>query len=205
MGWLIALAVIVILAVLPLGASVIYEASGFGAWVLAGPVRIRIYPFKQKEKKGKKPKKPKKEKAAPKQPAAKTAPKPGQGGSWKDFLPLVQVGLDFLGDLRRKLRVKDLELELTMAGDDPCDLAVNYGRANAAMGSLLAGLDRAFVIRHRSVHIGCDFAADEMTVYARLDLTLTLGRALSLLVRYGIRGLRTYLNLSKKRKGGANL
>ncbi len=202
MGWLIALAVLVILAVLPLGVSAIYEQSGPGAWVLVGPIRIRMYPKKDKKaKKQESPESPKK------QSGEKTSAKPAEkkGGSWKDFLPLVHVGLDFLGDLRRKIRVKDLELALCMAGDDPCDLAINYGRANAAMGTLLAGLNRAFVIQKQKVNIGCDFAADEMTIYARLDITLTLGRAIALLARYGVRGLKTYLNLSKKRKGGANL
>ena len=212
MGWWIALAVIVLLAVLPLGASVRYEETGFSAWLLIGPGKLRLYPAKKKEK----PEKPEKKKQPAKQPPAESetakqarkkadrmlAPK---GGSWTDFLPLVRVGLDFLGDLRRKIRVRDLELQLMMAGDDPCDLAVNYGRANAAMGALLAGLDRAFVIKKQKVRIDCDFAAEEMTVYARLDVTLTVARALSLAVRYGVRGLREYLNLTKKRKGGASL
>ena len=202
MGWLIALAVIVLLAILPLGVSLIYDESGPGAWILAGPARIRVYPANRK----KPPKKPDRQKA-PEPSAQKTPAKPAQpgGGRWKDFLPLVRVGLDFLGDLRRRLRVRNLELELQMAGDDPCDLAINYGRANAAMGNLLALLSRTFVIQKQQVRIGCDFDANEMTVRARLDLTLTLGRALFLLGKYGVRGLRTYLNLSKKRKGGANL
>lgn len=204
MGWLIALAVIVVLAMLPLGASVIYEESGTGVWILAGPWRIRIYPRKKKEKPEKPEKKPanKTGKKTAKQTSAEV---PKKGGSWKDFLPLVHVGLDFLGDLRRKIRVNRLELNLCMAGDDPCDLAINYGRANAAMGALLAGLNRAFVIRKQHVNIDCDFQAEEMTIYARLDATVTLGRIILLVCRYGVRGLKTYLELSKKRKGGASL
>lgn len=203
MGWLIALAVVVILAMLPLGASVIYEESGTGVWILAGPLRIRVYPRKKKEK-------PEKTEKPQKQPEKKpqkqqTAEPPKKGGSWKDFLPLVRVGLDFLGDLRRKIRVKRLELNLCMAGDDPCDLAINYGRANAAKGALLAGLNRAFVIQKQQVKIDCDFAADEMTIYARLDATITLGRMILLFGRYGVRGLKAYLKLSKIRKGGASL
>ena len=213
MGWLIALAVITGLAILPLGASVLYTESGVGVWLVVGTVRIRLYPAKkkksgdsQKEKKKKEPK-PEPESAAHKKARKKAAAMAGEesGGSWKKFLPLVRIGLDFLGELRRKIRVRRLELKLTMAGDDPCDLAVNYGRANASMGTLLAALDRAFVIQKQQVDIRCDFAAEEMTVYARLDVTLTLGRATALAVRYGVRGLKAYLNLSKIRKGGASL
>lgn len=200
MGWVIALAVVVILAILPLGVSVIYEESGTGVWVLAGPLRLRVYPVKKKEKSGKTKKQPVMQ--PQKGPAAAAAKK---GGSWKDFQPLVRIGLDFLRDLRRRIRVKRLELNLCMAGDDPCDLAINYGRANAAMGVLLAGLNQTFNIKKQHIHIDCDFAADEMTIYARLDATVTLGRIILLLNRYGVRGLKTYLQLEKIRKGGASL
>lgn len=193
---LIALAVIGFLAVIPLGVRLRYDAEGFFCWVLAGPWKLQLCPGKKKTKK-------EEEKPEPKpQPEQKTAPSQPQkkGGSWKRFLPLVQVGLDFLGDLRRKIRVSRMELNLTMAGDDPCDLAVNYGRANAAMGALLAGLNRAFVIKKQKINLGCDFEAEEMTVFARLDVTITLGRAVALLVRYGVRGLRTYLSIAKPTK-----
>ena len=190
-GILIALAVIGLLAMIPLGVRLRYEESGFFCWILAGPGKIQVYP-RNSRKKEKEPETKSGTKSANPQPEASP-----RGGSWNRFLPLVRVGLDFLGELRRKIRVRHMELQLTMAGDDPCDLAVNYGRANAAMGALLAGLNRVFVIRKQKVNLGCDFEAEEMTVLARLDVTITLGRAIVLLVRYGVRGFRTYLNLQK--------
>ena len=128
---------------------------------------------------------------------------PKKGGSILDFLPLVQVALDFLGEFRRKLRVNRLELKLILAADDPCDLAVNYGRAWAAVGNLFPLLERAFVIKKRDVEVECDFTSEETLVIARLDLTITLGRLLSLAVRYGIRALREFLKIKNIRKGGA--
>ncbi len=202
MGWLILLAVLAAASVLPLGASVLYDEGGVMARILVGPLKIQVFPLPKKKKK------PKPEKKSP-QSKPKAEPKPvttvPKGGSWTDFLPLVQVGLDLLGDLRRKLRVKHLKLHLTMAADDPCDLAVNYGRMNAAMGGLLAQLERFFVIQKRDIRINCDFAADRTVILARLDLTITLGRILWLGARYGIRALKTYLNIQKQQQGGANL
>lgn len=214
MGWLLALGVIVVLAILPLGASVIYDAEGPLVRLIAGPARIQVFPMKKKtsQDKKKKEKTPKEEKTKEKTPKPakeeKPAPppEPGEkGGSVLDFLPLVDVVLDFLGDFRRKLRVNHLKLHLTMAADDPCDLAVNYGRANAAMAALLSRLDALFVIKKQDVHIGCDFTASETVILARLDLTITVARLLSLLVCTGIRALTTFLKIQKKRKGGANL
>ncbi len=220
MGWLIALGVVALLAILPLGASVKYNADGPLVRVIAGPIRFTVYPRPKKEKKSNpkaEEKKAKKEadKKAKKQEQQKSKEKTAsekntvplipkeKGGSLTDFLPLVKVVLDFLGDFRRKLRVKVLEVKLIMAGDDPCDLAVNYGRAWAALGNLLPRLERLFVIKKRDLQIECDFTASETLVIARLDLTITLGRLLALLAVLGWRAVREYLKINNKRKGGA--
>ena len=205
MGWLIAFAVIFLLAILPLGASVNYDANGPLVKVIAGPVRFTVFPRKKKVK-AEKPKKAadkNAEGAADNAAQEKPAEKKQKGGSLLDFLPLVQVALDLLGDFGRKLRVDRLDLKLIMAADDPCDLAINYGRAWAAAGNLFPLLERTFVIKKRNIEVECDFTASEMLVIARLDLTITLGRLIALVVRYGLRGLREYLNILKLRKGGA--
>ena len=208
MGWLIFLAILVLLAILPLGASVLYDADGPRVRIVAGPVKIQVFPMKKKPKKDKtKKEKPQKEQKKPAQAGEeqKPFPKPKTGGSWTDFLPLVQVVLDLLNDLRRKLRVNELKLHLTLAGDDPCDLAVNYGRMNASLAALIAQLERGLVIQKRDVHVDCDFTANETVILARLDLTITLGRILSIAVRHGVRGLMTFLKIKKQREGGADL
>ena len=76
MGWWIALAVVVGLAILPLGVSVKYNADGVWLAIVAGPVRIKILPAKKKEKKPKK-EKPKKEKK-PKKDKPKKEKKPSK-------------------------------------------------------------------------------------------------------------------------------
>ena len=214
MGWLVALGVIVLLAVLPLGVSAKYNSKGPQVRVIAGPVRITVFPLRKKEKKDKKKQAKAKDTAsvsadpAPQNPPA--PPKPKQepteeekGGSFLDFMPLVKLALDFLGDFRRKLRVDNLELKLIMAGGDPANLAINYGRAWAAVGNLMPHLDRLFVIKKRDIEVECDFTGTETLVIARLDLTITLGRILSLVVVYAIRAIKELLNIKKKRKGGA--
>ena len=59
MGWLIALGIIVLLAVLPLGVSAKYDELGPQLWVIAGPLRLKLLPGKKKEKDKKKKKAPK--------------------------------------------------------------------------------------------------------------------------------------------------
>ena len=219
MGWLIALGIVLLLAVLPLGVRIRYNSEGVAVKIIAGPVKITLLPRPNKKKKEKKKKEKKKEKAKaggspaeeenlpkppqpPKEPKKKAA-KGEKGGSLLDFLPLVKIALDFLGDFRRKLRLDDLYLRLILAGSDPCDLAVNYGRAWAALGNLLPQLEKWFVIKKRDIEVECDFEASETLVIARLDLTITLGRLLAVAVKFAVRALIEYLKIKKKRKGGA--
>jgi hypothetical protein len=196
MGWLIALAIVVLLAILPLGVSAKYDAAGPRAQLMVGFWRMDLYPAPAKEKKKKQPKK----KTETDVKTQKAPQKKEDGGKLTDFLPLLETGLALLNDLRKKIRVKCLEAKIILAGDDPCDLATNYGRAWAAVGNLWPRLERIFVIKKRNIQVECDFAADQTQITARLDVTLTLGRLLYLLVRYGSRALKQYLNI---KKGGA--
>ena len=215
MGWLIAFAIIFLLAILPLGASVKYDADGRLVRIIAGPIRFTVFPMKKKEKKPKKEKKQKEPKKSKKkdseEPPAEEKPaeeekkeKKAKGGSVLDFLPLVRVGIDFLGDFRRKLRLNRLELKMIMASGDPCDLAINYGRAWAAIGNLFPLLERAFVIKKHDIEVECDFTASETLIVARLDITITLGRIIALVVRYAIRVFLELLKIMNSRKGGAS-
>ena len=211
MGIWITAAFLLALAILPLGIRVRYNEAGFLLRVIAGPLKITVFPRKKKPKKQKaKQKKQNAEKSPestdsgdnPPQPP-KPLPEPKEkGGSLTRFLPLVRLGLKFLGDFRRKLRVDNLFLRLILAGDDPCDLAVNYGRVWAAASNLMPQLERLFVIKKRDIQVECDFTAEEISVIAHVDITITLGRLLTLAVVYGLRVLFEFLSM--KRKGGGD-
>lgn len=219
MGWGITLGILFLLAILPLGASVKYDKDGPLVKIIAGPVRIKVFPMKKKDKPPKEA--DKKADGKPTEPAPKAEPpmtlpreelpkkkeeKKKQGGSILDFLPLVRLAFDFLGGFRRKLRLNRLELKITLAGDDPCDLALNYGRAWEALGNLMPKLEKWFVIKKRDLDVQCDFTASETVIYARLDITITLGRIISLVVVYAVRALIEFLKIKKLRKqneGGA--
>lgn len=204
MAWLIVGLILLLIGCLPLGVKGIYSADGPAAWLIVGPIRIALYPGQQRkieEKKKEEAPKKKKKPSAQKQPSKTEKEK--KGGKLTDFLPLVKIAMDFLGDFRRKLRVKRLEVRLTMAGDDPCDLAVNYGKAWAAVGNLMPRLERYFVIKKREINVNCDFTAEQTLVYVRMELTLNLWRILSLVLPHGWRAIRTYLKINEKKKGGA--
>lgn len=225
MGWWITLGILVLLASLPLGVRLLYDADGAVVIVKAGPFKIKVFPREKKEKK------PERKKISPPTEAAEqpvmTEPKPApkkktppvkepddldepdeqekskkKGGNILDFLPLVKTVFAFLGDFGRKLRVDVLELKLILAGDDPCDLAVNYGKAWAAVGNLLPRLERIMKIKKRDINVECDFTAAETTVIARLELSITLGRILAAVFVFVFHAVVELLKIMIKRKGG---
>lgn len=213
-GW-ITLGVLALLAILPLGVRIRYDAQGPLVKLIVGPVKLTVYPRPKKEKKS--PKKeiaksasadvqPEEEPLLPDPPQPPPVPKKEKkpsGGSLTDFLPFIKLGLDFLGDFRRKLRVNYLYLRLILASSDPCDLAVNYGKTWTAVGNLMPALERWFVIKKRDVEVECDFTASETKVIARMDITMTLGRLLTLVAVYACRGLKEFIQFRNIRKGGA--
>jgi hypothetical protein len=199
MGWLIALAAIVLIGLIPVGVSAKYDEDGAAAQVIIGPLRLRVYPGKGKKQPQKKEEKPEEELAQKTGAPAKKK----KGGSLSDFMPLVRIVLDFLADFRRKLRVDILQLHLVLAGGDPADLGENYGKACAALGNLWPRLEEIFIIRRRDIKVQCDFESSETRITARMDISVTLARLFSFGFRYGFRGLREFLKITNKRKGGA--
>lgn len=212
MLWLIIPGTLLLLCLFPLGIGAVYGKQGPKVYLLLWKVKIPLYP--RKPKKEKTPEKPirQKNKQGTVLPKGKTPPKaakqepspakdktpsqddqqeadaPGDFGKLKTLLHLI---VPFLGDLRRKIRITRLQGYLLLAGGDPCDLAVNYGRAWVALGNLQALLNRAFVIKKQDLQVGCDFAGDNTLFYGRADITITLGRLLSLVLRYGWKLLKS--------------
>ena len=222
MGWWIFWGILALILLLPLGASILYDAAGVRVLVIAGPVRFTVFPVKKKENDTKKEQKPKQE--PEQQPetkvdqkvksasSAKTplpeAPKPPKqeekGGSLTDFLPLVELALKFVGEFFNKtLHIDVLYLKLTMAGDDPADLAINYGRTWTALGNLWPYVDRMFTIKKRDIQVQCDFEGTETLVNARVDVTLNLVRLLGLVLGYAIRIGWKFFQIQNSRKKAA--
>lgn len=205
MGWLIALGVIFLIALIPLGVLVKYDSQGFLVRIVAGFLRFTVFPLKNKKKQKKAPsEKPKQEppkKANESQEKKENPPK--KGGSIRVFFPLIHILLDFMNQFRKKLTINKLQIKLILAGEDPCDLAVNYGRAWAALANFMPALENAFTIKKRDCEVECDFTATETLVKAQVELTLRFWEICQLGIVYGFLLIKELLILKKKRKGGA--
>ena len=209
MIWWILLGILALILLLPLGVRINYDEDGAVVSVLIRPFHIQVFPVKKKEKPNKKKKEPKEElkqeqpAEEPKTEAPQSSasgiddddeeeePEPTaekKGGSITDFLPLVELALKFVGEfIGKTLHIDVLYLKLTMAGGDPADLAINYGRTWAALGNLWPHIDRMFTIKKRDIRLQCDFEGSQTLVNARVEITITLARLLGLVFNYGFR------------------
>lgn len=205
MGWLIALGVLFLIASIPLGVFVRYDSQGLLVRIVAGFLRFTVFPLKKRKKQKKDPSENQK-KESPKESTINQEKKenpPKKGGSIRDFLPLIQILLDFMNQFRKKLTIRQLQLKLILAGEDPCDLAVHYGRAWAALANFMPALENAFTIKKRDCEVECDFTATETLVKAQAELTLRFWEICQLGIVYGFLLMKELLILKKKRKGGA--
>ena len=142
-------------------------------------------------------KKPVKEKkpttsAPPKVKGGKGTPAK-KGGGLSGILEYVPIVKDLLDGIRVRLLVRKMVLYVNLAGEDPCDLALLYGKATAAAGCAIPLLEQVFRIRRRDVQIFCDFTAEQTEIYLDLAIVASPARILWLVLRQGIRFLRTFM------------
>lgn len=181
MWWIIPVAIVavlVILAILPVGLRVIYDRDGLTVKLLVGliPYKLNLTEINEMQLQRRLKKKKRIEEDPNYQPRII---KPN--GTLREFFPLLDLYLQLLFNEKYKLRVRLLELKLTMAGDDPFDLAMNYGRAQTIINGLMPQLERFLNIKRRKLDIGCDFLAEETMIYARADLQIPLSMLIAAL------------------------
>ena len=174
----IVLVAIIFIALLRFGVSAEYTAEGLSVAAQAGLFSFRVFPREadpKKDEKKKLRKKAKKEKKAKKKAKKPEEKKPG---SLKEYLNMLPAVKKTLGRIRRRLLIKDLTVHLIFADKDPSKTALAFGAANAAFGTVLPFLGRAFRIKRRDFHAYADFEAIEPTIYIKASISLAVWEAL---------------------------
>lgn len=193
--WMILLLIAVALWLISLvrfGASVDYDGAGLAVMILAGPVRIPVYPPKKKDK-------PPKHAAPETQPEARKQPV-ARGGNLelvKKFLPLAA---QTAGRVKRKIRIDYVDLHVIWGAADPALCAMGYGYANAALGMLWPLIENNFNVRRRQLRTSVDYGAASPSVMIRAALSLTVGQGLVLGAVVGVKWLRLFLQYRKEQK-----
>ena len=192
--WMIVLlvfAVLFLIGCIPLGLDAQYQEGTFLLRAKIGPFWLSRIP-RRKKRKGTAAAEEKPD--APAKKTLLTLPAGSASETWE----LLRFLSDVLGALRRKIRLDELTLHVRFgAGDDAAKTAIRYGRAWAIIGVVMPHLERIFVIKKRDIQPVLDYNEKEMKVDAHLALTITIGRAISLAGRAGVRFLKLWLNKKK--------
>jgi len=154
--------VLIILAFLRFGIIAEYSDEGFKLWAKAGFLKFELLKDDKKEK----VKKPKKEKAK-----KSTSVKPG---SLNDFMVILKSVKNALSRLKHRLLIRDLTLYYLSAGDDPANVALSFGAANAVFGAILPVLERNFRIKRRDLQASADFEAKKQRIYAKIAISIAV-------------------------------
>lgn len=197
------LGLLILVLFLPVGVRLRYSAEGFLLKLVLGPVRWQLLPEKhpKKEEKTDPNKQTKQTGKQQKQPNEKAEER--RGGSLRTLLQYAPLGREFLGDVRRSILMRKLELLVNLAGDDPCDLAIVYGNACGVLGAVMPMMRNAFRIRKEHVQVFCDFSAESTEVYIDGEIVVCPARLLVIMIQYGWRAMKIYRQQNEK--GGAEV
>lgn len=194
MVWITIGILLVLLVMMPIRLLIAYSLNGVSVRLKIGLLTFSILPRKTKAKQ--------KEKVKSDKPSA-TGDKTGekaQKTEIKSYLPILRTVLDLLVRLRRKAVMKQFDLLLILAGDDPSDLAILYGRTQGVFAVLLGQIEDAFRIQNRNVRIECDFTAEKTVLDGFVDISISLGKLLLLAAKYGTMILREYFAILNNKK-----
>jgi len=156
----------------PIRYTAVYNDKGAYAWLWLGFIRIQAYPEKPEKKEMKRDKRFDKEKLAE------------TPGVFEEFATLMKELFEFLAVFSDRFTVKRLNVKIVMGGGDPAELALNYGRAWAAVGNLYPQLERFFNIKKRNIQVECDFNAEQSKIYADAEIVIPLGKVFTVYDKY---------------------
>lgn len=193
-GWIVLLAIfaaLVLLSQIRLGGHAAYTAEGVSVVILAGPVRVRVFPPdpNKKQKKGKKREKP---------AAAEKHEKKQQGGTLGRLMELLPAVSEAAGALKRRIRVDHLNLTVIWGAEDAASAAIGYGRAYAALGIIVPLLENNFKVKKCDIRAEVDYGRTVPEVTADAAITMTLGQLISFVMVYGGKLLSNWSRSGKR-------
>lgn len=129
----------------------------------------------------------------------KKAEKPSPMGDtlsekWEFIKMLLESARKPVRRLISHIRITDVKILITASGEDAAEAAINYGKINIMINSLLALLYRFVRLKIKEVKIGVDFDAGEtkydIACKVKMRLSTAIGCALWLVGRIAIRYIK---------------
>ncbi len=190
----IILAILVIIAMLPVGARALYDMDGAGLWLVVGSLRIRLYPLPQKKKR--KSKKPGKKKEEPKEPSQQAA----SGGNVERIKQILQPGIVAGKRFLNGIVIDKLTVYYQITDEDPAKAAIQYGVGWSAIGLVTGSIESVFKVRQRDLQVFVSFEQEsKKRIYVLAQLTIRVWRLLYIGIGFGIEFLKIMLKNRKNK------
>ena len=208
-GWIILgviLLLIVLLCLAPVGVYIRYDAELL-LRLRIGPISMTILP--KKEKPSKTVKKDRKGKAAQSETAEGASesdapsekktkfPKPNKAQIIYSLRTLPGILKKALSRTRRAILISPLYVKVVFAGDDPADIAENYGKAQALVSALFPELKKLVRIKKARIALSANYENEQMELYAEAGLRLRFGTILIIAFSAAFSMLRWFLGYRK--------
>lgn len=166
------LALLLVLLQIPVSVRFSYQDGAPEAALRYGPMRLSLFPGK-KEPVGDRPEEKKKPEKKPK------PKKKGRRINREQILYALETLPPILGRALRRtgrsIRIRPLKIYVLVAGYDPADTALLYGRLEAALHGGLPLLRQAVRISEEDVRLYLDFTKRQMDVIADVGVSLRPG------------------------------
>lgn len=111
-----------------------------------------------------------------------------KSGAVTTYAEILRILVDLLmeiGGLLKHCTAKKFQLNITCAGEDAADAAINYGACSAVVYPLIGIVHTAVQVREsgRDIQIGCDYSAKQDKVQYHVEISTHFGRLLAAFLR----------------------
>lgn len=172
-----------------------YEDGSPFLYIRYGPVKLQLFPPREKAEEGEK-KPPKKKKTKPEKPK-----KPKAKINMEQILYALEKLPPILGRALKRtgrcIHIRPLKLYVLVAGSDPAATAMLYGRMEAALAAGFPILERALRLRDADVRLYVDFTERQMDFIADVGVSLRPWSLVWMALRAGGSLLKWYLGFRK--------
>lgn len=191
-SWLIALAILILLLWMKVGASVKWGTLDAAIKVRVGLLRFTLWPGgKPRKKSSRKQGKPA-ESVSSLERQERSILKKWLVALWGKRYEI----LELLGKALDAPTVDRLSLHVTVGNPDPAACAIEYGTVCAAIGSGLALLSRMFPVRKQEVDVKCRYDLPQTHTEGEVEVTIRV----YLLIALCVSALRHFLQIYQSTK-----
>ena len=136
-------------------------------------------------------------------PEKKVKEKPKKGDIKETVLLVIDIiksVLPPLYNLLKKVRITSLTVDITVAGEDAAQTAINYGKINALFHSSFAALQNFVKVKAKRIKIECDFLKTESEQMIFFKVKIRIFFVIIAFLRMGYTFLANTLNRKNKDK-----